>query len=164
MGLYSESRPMLDIPAIAATMRETEEPWMQGTIQIIYPNIEGGSFDPWTNTRAGGDVSVICQTKARIQPIRSAQNVNGAFEQAAIRAVRFKIPLDAFVVDNQPIREGLQVYILDGGEDEDLTRFRYVITNGINSSLAWNRTIEAIADLGAVQVAPTPITPWPPVP
>jgi hypothetical protein len=163
MGLYGGARPVLDIPAIAATMREQEEPWMQGLVQVVYPNIDGDTtFNPWTNERSGGEPIVVLQSKARIQPIRSAQNVNGAFEGGAIRGVRFKVPLNTFVLGGIPLREGLQVTVLDGGEDDDLMRYRYAITNGINSSLAWNRTIEAIVDLGAVQTPPELVTPWPP--
>lgn len=152
MGLYGGGGG-INIAAVAELMRATEESWMNGLIQIIDPNIGEGNYSVLNNRTTGGEPVVLWEGKARIQPIRAATPSAGTFENASIRGVRFKIPLGADIGVG-PIREGLQIYVIDGGEDESLTHYNYIISNGINSSLAWNRTIEATVDLGAVRTAP----------
>lgn len=161
MGLYATNSqyPLVDIPAIAAEMRATEEPWMNGIVQIIDPNIAGGIFDPWSNAEDGGDPAILWEGSARIQPLSGASGVLGEFQSTNVRGIRFKIPLGAHKENGEPldpIRAGLQVYVVDGGEDAILEQYHYVINTGINSSLAWNRTIEATVDLTAVDPTPDP--------
>lgn len=155
MGLYGMlPGPGINIPAVAAQMRATEESWMNGLIQIVDPNIGDGTFNPITNVISGGEPVVLWQGKARIQHMRAPQSIAGSFENSEIRNVRFKIPLSADIPDDVPIREGLQIYVVDGGEDRILEQYHYVVKSGINSSLAWNRTIETSVDLGAPQERP----------
>ena len=151
MGIYGKFNPnIVDIPAIAAEMRATEAAsWLNGFVRILYPNIAGGTFNAWENRDTGGEPVVLWEGEARIQPLRSSQIISGAFEQLAIRGIRFKIPLGAQIASGTVLREGLQVQVVDGGEDEALTQFTYVISGALNSSLAWNRTIEATVDTGA---------------
>lgn len=158
MGLYSNFSAGIDPSAIAGVMRKTESSWLNGIIQIVDPNVGDGVFDPWANQEVGGDPSILWQGSARIQPLRSSQGNAGVFDQSEIRGVRFKIPLDA-KLEEGVIREGLQVYVVDGGEDENLEYYVYVIANAFNSSFAWNRTIEAKVDTAVMLDTPyNPLT------
>lgn len=151
MGIYSGTAPLVDIAGISAEMQTAVEAWQNGIVRIVDPNISDGDYDPWTNATAGGAPSTMWEGSARIQPIRSATAISGTYENISIRGVRFQIPLRAQLSPDLAFREGLQIIVIDGGMFPDLEKFQYVITNGINSSFAWNRTIEASVDLGATE-------------
>ena len=73
--------------------------------------------------------------------------VTGKAEQSAYRSVRFQIPLTADI-GTRFLREGMRVRVTDGGMLPDLMAMLYVVTAATNSSFAWNRTIETVADTG----------------
>ena len=62
--------PVINIPAMAESMRPLVEQWMSGLVQIIDPNLADGEYDPFANDTEGGDPSVIWSGSARIQPLR----------------------------------------------------------------------------------------------
>jgi hypothetical protein len=150
MGVYSGLGAAVDIPAIAASMRPAVEAWFSGIVRIIDPNTGAGAFDPVANATTGSGPSLIWEGSARIQPVRSTTNAVVGYAQTKIRGIRFQVPLD--ILHQGVIRAGLQVFVIDGGEDSTLETYQYTINSGINSSGAWTRTIEADVDLTAVGV------------
>lgn len=142
MGVFASGGP--NFAAITSEMSSTTSLWMNGAIQIVDPNLDNLTFDPWTNESTGTE-TVLWSGAARIQPIayntyqpEIGKSVGGS------RRVRFQIPLDetrAFV------RSGLEVRVTDGGEFADLEKMQFVISSAVNSSYAWLLTIECEADV-----------------
>lgn len=77
-----------------------------------------------------------------------ADDVAGSVTQ--VRSVRFTVPLDG---PDLPVRKGLIIRVISCPHDRDAEQYEYTVTSGINSGLAWKRTIEAESDM-AVIVAP----------
>lgn len=149
MGLYADGFDplVLDSRALAVEMRGAVEAWFDGHIQIIDPAIPRrarGVYDPVTDAWSGDaiplsdapDPSILWDSGERgalVQPIRS-QTV-GDFGAQAIGLVGVR--LQAAIPDEVDLRSGLQIRVLDGGADTEVTRHLYVLGSGIDSSLRW---------------------------
>lgn len=144
MGVFTSGG--LDFAAISTEMRKTMLPWMNATVQIVDPNVGESDWDPFTNTETGGEPTVIWQGKARIQQLTFAQTEVG-YDNTSIRRIRLQVPMDA---ELGFVRKGLQVVVIDGGSDDELEKLQFVVVASINSSYAWNRTIECEVDLKSV--------------
>ena len=138
---------LIDFQAIAREMRETVAHWYNAEIEIIDPkNRElSGEWDPVTNDYASFPGEVVWSGSARIQPIgpTGARMTNMAVMQGAVKSVRVQVPYD----EELPlIRKGLEIKIVDGGEDQVLNDLRMIVNSAVNSSYGWNRTIECELD------------------
>lgn len=157
MGVYSSYGAGVNVAAIAAEMRPAVELWMHGEVQIVDPDIQpSGEFDRWHNIAPFGSPAIIWQGKARIQQL-GVSKANLALGSTEIAGVRFQIPRD--IAAQGTIRKGLQVFVVNGGEDSTLEDFSYVVRQGINSSGMWTRTIEASVDLGDADNAAFEVSP-----
>ena len=136
----------IDFAAISAEMAGIAERWMNATINIVDPNVENQVWNASTNTYTGGDETVLWSGSARIQPLGASQNpeTDYAFSSSGIRRVRIQVNIDP---GRDFIRKGLRVRVTDGGQDSDLEKLDFVVTDAINSSYAWLRTIECEADV-----------------
>jgi hypothetical protein len=114
-------------------------------VAIYDPNIsdDGDTYNPYaapTTTeptmlwRGPGQLQVFRQTL-------NADDVAGSITQ--IRSIRFTVPLDGPQV---PVRKGLLVRVIECEHDPQAVEYEYTVTSGINSGLAWKRTIEAESD------------------
>lgn len=144
MGVFNQS---VDFSAIGSAMADTALPWMNGSIQIVDPNVGSGTWDEWTNTETGGGPTVIWSGAARIQHLKSESNSNVGYSDVTIRSIRVQVPIDSAAGF---IRKGLQIVVTDGGNDYELEQLQFVITSAVNSSYAWLRTIEAEVDVKSV--------------
>jgi hypothetical protein len=144
MGVFNTG---IDFSAMVAEMAQTALPWMNGSIQIIDPNVENATWDPWTNQYTGGTSTVVWSGPARIQHLKNETMPEVGFSQVSIRGIRVQIPLGG---DAPFIRKGLQIIVTDGGNDIELEQLQFVISSAINSSYAWLRTIEAEVDVKSV--------------
>ena len=142
----SSSSP-IDFAAIALEMRSTVARWYNASVQIIDPNIEDQTWDPETNTYTGNPAVVLWSGSARIQPLREARTPDLVVTQGAIHGIRVQVPYDASL---PLIRKGLQVKVVDAGEDAVLASLQFVVRSAINSSYGWNRTIECDVDVKSV--------------
>lgn len=142
MGVFAGGAP--DFRAISGAMSEVTSLWMNGEIQILDPNLEGMTWNEWTNEMTGSPI-VLWTGRARIQPIRSAdyRQPEVGFASASIRRVRFQVPLDD---TRDYVRPGFQVKVTDGAMFPDLTELNYVIRTAFNSSYAWLTTVECEVD------------------
>lgn len=120
-------------------------------IAIYDPNSEnsGISFDPY-NPKANqtSRPTLLWQGKGQLQVFRqslTADDVAGSVTQ--LRSVRFTVPLDG---PNVPVRKGLIVRVISCPHDPDAEAYEYTVTSGINSGIAWKRTIEAEADMSVI--------------
>ena len=144
VGVFNGS---INFAKIGTEMAKTYGLWLNASIQIVDPNVTGGTWNEWTNEQTGGNPEVLWSGNARIQHLLSDRLYDVGFSQTAIRGIRVQVPLD---VSAGFIRKGLQVIVTDGGNDYELEQLQFVITSAINSSYAWGRTIEAEVDLKSV--------------
>lgn len=152
--MYSGYGAGVNVAALARAMRPAIELWMNGAVQIVDPNIKPeGQFNRWTNVAPEGSPAILWEGKARIQQL-GVSKANLALGSSEIAGIRFQIPYD-IAEEGVVLRKGLQVFVTDGGEDQTLTAFSYVIREGINSSGMWTRTIEASVDLGDADYSDT---------
>jgi hypothetical protein len=118
-------------------------------IQIIDPHTgtSTNGFDVWTNAtgstpevlwEGNGSLAVFRQTLNAFMPV-------GAVTQ--IRSVRFAVPKDG---PDFRISKGMIIKVLSCPDDPEATTYQYTVTSGINGSKAFDRTIEAEADMGVV--------------
>lgn len=134
----------IDFAAISAEMAPVVSAWFNGAIEIIDPNLENLTFDPWTNTSVGYE-TIVWSGEARIQPIAyETKDPDSGRSLLANRRVRFQVPLD----EVRPlVRSGLMIRVTDGGQFPDLENIEFTISSAINSSYAWLLTIECEADV-----------------
>lgn len=145
MGVFTSGA--INFAAISGEMRSTMLPWMNGTVQIIDPNVSDEEWDPFTNEYVGGNPEVLWQGPARIQHLKAESVPDVGYSQIAIRGIRLQVPMDE---DMGFVRKGLQVIVIDGGSDSELEQLQFVVTSAINSSYAWGRTIECEVDVKSV--------------
>jgi hypothetical protein len=144
MGVFNTG---IDFSTMGAEMAKTALTWMNGSIQIVDPNVENATWNPWTNNYTGGTSTVLWSGPARIQHLKNEMMPEVGFSQIGIRGIRVQIPLGG---DAPFIRKGLQIIVTDGGNDVELEQLQFVITSAVNSSYAWLRTIEAEVDVKSV--------------
>lgn len=147
MGLYGGAAKPIDMDAISAEMQPVTEEWFNAEIEIIDPDINGGSFNRITNTVTGRDPEVLWTGPARIQAMRWPNVANARYEATALRTVVFHLPLTADI-DPTIVREGLRIKVTDGGLSQSFEGGLFVVTSSVNSSYAWDRRIETMMDQG----------------
>lgn len=134
----------IDFAGISAEMGPVARRWFNGLIQIVDPNLDDLTYDPWTNTSTGSE-TILWSGEARIQPISSnASDIDAGKSVTASRRVRFQVPLDDTRVF---VRAGLRVRVTDGGRFPDLENLQFVVSSAVASSYAWLLSIEAEADV-----------------
>jgi len=135
----------INFSAISEEMATIAQRWFNATVEIVDPDVEGQTWNPATNTYTGSSETVLWSGEARVQPIGVGQNpgTDYAFSSAGIRGVRVQVKLDP---SRSFIRKGLRVRVIDGGVDADLEKLDFVVSNALNSSYAWLRTIECDVD------------------
>lgn len=146
MGLYQNAGE-IDIRGISEIMQPITARWFNAVIQIVNPDISGGTYTRATNTKSRTP-EIIWEGPARIQAMRWPNVATARQEAIAARTVVFHLPLSD---DPAPelIHEGWRVRVVDGGMSPEFTGGLFVITSSINSSYAWDRRIETMQDMGA---------------
>lgn len=145
MGTFANGG--INFSSISAEMRNTMANWFNATIQIVDPNVEDVEWDVYNNTQDAGTPTVLWSGQARVQHLSMNRTPEVAYSQTDIRGIRIQLPYDA---ELGLIRKGLQVIVTDGGSDPVLEQLGFVVKSSINSSYAWNRTIECDVDLKSV--------------
>jgi len=133
----------IDFAAISTEMQGIVSRWFNGTIQIVDPNLDSLTFDPWTNATTGTE-TVLWTGDARIQPVNETRDPEGGKSLLSVRRVRFQVPLDE---TRDFVHAGLVVRVTDGGQFPDLVNLQFNILSAVNSSYAWLLTIECDADV-----------------
>lgn len=122
-------------------------------LSILDPNssADDDSFNVFLNSGTA-EPTELWRGRAQLAVFRQTLNAEipaGAITQ--VRSVRFTVPLNG---PDFPIRKGLVVRVLECKHDPDATLYQYTVTSGLNSGLAFKRTIEAEADMGVILSAP----------
>lgn len=144
----SSSAP-IDFAKISAEMGVTAQRWFNATIEIVDPNLENLEWDEFNNDYVAGSETVLWSGGARIQlfGIGSDPATLAGFSAPGKRMARIQVPIDN---NRDFIRKGLEIRVIDGGQDPDLHKLQFVVRNAINSSYAWLRTIECEVDTKSV--------------
>ena len=145
MGAFTSGS--IDFAAISTEMRSTMLPWMNGTVQIVDPNIGEQEWNAFTNEYSTDTAEVLWQGPARIQHLSAETMPYVGSSQISVRGIRLQVPMDA---ELGFVRKGLQVIVIDGGSDPELEQLQFVVTSSVNSSYAWGKTIECEVDVKSV--------------
>lgn len=137
----------INFAAISTEMRATMLPWMNGTIQIVDPNIGEQEWNAFTNEYSTDTTQVLWQGPARIQHLQSTSMPYVGMSEVGIRGIRLQVPMN---VELGFVRKGLQVIVIDGGSDPELEQLQFVVKSSINSSYAWGKTIDCEVDVKSV--------------
>lgn len=126
-------------------------------IAIYDPNSEanGNDFSPFASP-VNNRPTLLWQGQGQLAVFRqtlNADDVAGSVTQ--VRSVRFTVDIDG---PDLPVRKGLIVRVLESPHDPDAEKFEYTVTSGINSGLAWKRTIEAESDMSVIAPPITQVT------
>lgn len=147
MGVRNWAK-LVDIPTISAAMQRPVDAWMNASIQIIKPDIEGGAFDRTANTKERTPV-VIWEGPARIQAVRWPNVATARQAAMSLREVIFHLPMDINPDFPTYIQQGWRIKVTNGGMSPQFENSLFVITTAINSSYDWDRRIETTMDQGA---------------
>lgn len=127
-------------------------------VAIYDPNsaTNGDDYDPYGNNSTSAP-TLIWQGAGQLQVFRQALTVDDvAGSVSQVRSIRFTVPLDGPQV---PVRKGLIVRVVSSPHEPDAEKYEYTVASGINSGLAWKRTIEAESDLAVISDPITEIAP-----
>lgn len=133
-----------DVAGYREALRPLVQPWLrQAWIAILDP-ITGK-----TETRdsvTGAVISVswtpIWAGWARMQPLRNPLTLKRTIDSTETRSVQFQpldYPADGTLPDIVP---GFQVVVMQCEADPYATEYEYYVLGAMNSSMAWNRTID----------------------
>lgn len=145
MGLFVGRAARFDHEAIAAQMRPALERTFNAWIELLDPNLDtpSGRFDPYADTGGSGPATLVYdsgENGALIQPIRSPVAIQQGDQTTHVLGIRFQVKQpDTAIV----LRAGLRVRVRHGGNARYLERYTYTINEGFDTSLAWDRIIEA---------------------
>jgi len=137
-----------DVAALAETVRPIITPWYKGYVYI---------FNPGDNTGTGIDIDTGLSDiqvhpywagPARIQPMRTNLLSKETTNDTTTRVVEFQLGYakDGTLPDVAP---GHQIIVANGGNNQLLTLYQYVITGTLNSTSAFNHTVFTQVNLEA---------------
>lgn len=153
MGVFAgASNPNLwDFAAIGVEMRKSLYATFNAHIQILDLDLVSTTpYDPVTDT---GGVSVPAvlfdsgENGALIQPLGHPSKTSFGEQAQGLEGIRFQTKLD---LPTGALRSGLAVVVKNGGNDTTLQRYLFQIADGLDSSIAWGRIIEATVVTGGV--------------
>lgn len=156
MGMFpgvTVNPELVNMPAIAATMREALYGWMNARIMIFDPKQAATTpYDPVTDTGGASVPNVVFDSGvngAIVQPMRAATSVEFGSQNVGIVGVRFQVKRD---LPSETLRSGLRLIVFDGGEDKSLETYMFGLSEGFDSSYGWGRTLEATVVTGGIVV------------
>lgn len=115
------------------------------TVEIYNQAAGSQVYDATTNTFSGTS-NVLYVGPARVQPINSVSETSENYNPTFIKTVRVQIPYNKNQVvgatDEVPdIRPNDRMVVTASPYNETLTRFIFTVTDVLNSSNAWERTL-----------------------
>ena len=108
------------------------------TVEIFNPASGDQVYDEATNTWSG-TTTTLYSGRARIQQLNTVSETSENFNPTFIKTVRVQI--DAATEDSLDIRPNDRMRVTACDSNTALTRFVYIVTDIINSSNPWERTI-----------------------
>jgi hypothetical protein len=158
MGIWRVGpRPdIVDIAGIATVMRPVVEAWFGARLKIW--DVKRGSaasddYDPEEDTSPTPNPGVLVldtgANGALVQTIRLPTRISQGSQPNAILSIRFQLKREVAPESGQVLRAGLQVQVVDGGNDSGLVGHTFSLVETIDSSLAWDRIWDAVLVTGA---------------
>lgn len=143
------SFPTFDVSDVVAWrefMRPLVTPWIrQAWIAIIDPTTKTITEDEVTGAIEDVEIEPIWTGYSRVQPLRTDVTIKKAIDSTTQRTVQFWIdfPADGEIPDIKP---GLEIVVVQGLNDPYLELYKYLVVGSLNSSMAWQRTINTIVN------------------
>lgn len=118
---------------------------MFASVHIFNPASGSQEYDPETNSWTGS-TTPLYEGKARIQPVSAVNEVADTYNPTLIKTVRVQIAygkntLEDGVNPMPDIRPNDRMLVTSSPYNETLEKFIYVITDVLNSSNSWERTL-----------------------
>ncbi len=131
---------------------------MLASVHIYNPASGNQEYDPETNTWTG-TTTPLYEGKARIQPINAVNEINDSYNPTFLKTVRVQIAYDKNELEDgenpmPDIRPNDKMLVTDSPFNPTLEKFIYVVTDVLNSSNSWERTLLCRVD---VELDPTQI-------
>lgn len=124
-------------------LKHVPESGMAATIRIFVPGKETG-WDSTTNTPILAPDVVIYEDKARVQPIRAASQKAVPTNTTSVQTVLFSIPIENKALD---LKMSYQVRVLEAPLNPTLVKFKYVLSELLDSSNPLEKTFYCTVDL-----------------
>lgn len=117
--------------------RVVPERGMKGKIKIVDLDLSEETYVESQNDYV--TVEHVSYTgKARVQPLRSARNVNGPGNDTTVQDVLFSVPIKSAPANLRPLR--FHVYVTEAPLNPDLTRMLFVVHEVVDSTNPLERT------------------------
>lgn len=115
------------------------------TVEVYNPASSSQIYDALTNTWTG-ETTTIYSGPARIQPVGSSSETSNTYDPAFVKTIRVQLPYNKNTVTSQDnempdIRPNYRLKVISSQYEESLPKFIYVVTDVLNSSNAWERTL-----------------------
>jgi hypothetical protein len=114
-------------------------------VEIYSADNSSQSYDAESNTWSSSAIEVYTG-RARIQPVNAVNESGDNFNPSFFKTVRVQISynkneIEGFSPDMPDIRPGHKMRVSSAPYNETLSKFIYVVTDVLNSSNAWERTL-----------------------
>jgi hypothetical protein len=115
------------------------------TVEIFKTGVGGNTYDAATNTWTS-TTEAVYSGRARIQQVNAVSETSDNYNPTFVKTVRVQIAYNtneaSGAVGAMPdIRPGQKMRVTASPYNESLTKFIYVVTDVLNSSNSWERTI-----------------------
>lgn len=142
---YSETREYMREQVMAFIQGDSTDPHDdKAWIHVIDPSTITSTLNVDTGVMTVSAYPVW-SGYARIQPIRNSVTTWRATNPTSTRIVQFWVDFpDRQVIDFKP---GLRIAVERGGNDPWLTEYQYTVVGALNSTQAWQRTVDTQVDL-----------------
>jgi len=154
MGVWANgpSSVGIDLPGIAEAMRPTLEEWFTTRLGFYDLNREeAAAFDPFADTGGTAASQLVLDTGANgalLQPLRAPARADVGAQPNGVLSIRFQVKQS--VAPTVPLRGGLVVRVLEGGNTTIPDTWLFSLSEAIDSSLMWDRIMDATLITGGV--------------
>lgn len=118
--------------------REVVSALKLATVQIYNPASGSQTYDATENSWTGS-TTVLYTGKARIQPVNAVNEISDNYNPTFIKTVRVQI--DAATSTSADIRPNDRMKVTSCASNRALEGFVYIVTDVMNSSNPWERTL-----------------------
>lgn len=118
---------------------------MLASVHIYNPASGSQEYDAETNTWSG-NTTPLYEGKARIQPVSAINEVADTYNPTLIKTVRVQIAYNKNILEDgvnpmPDIRPNDRMIVTNSPLNETLEKFIFVVTDVLNSSNSWERTL-----------------------
>lgn len=114
-------------------------------IEIYNPSDSTQTYDPVTNAWTG-DATEVYTGRARVQSLTSVNLTGEGYNKTEIKTVRVQISYNKNTLEGATeampdIRPNYKMRVTSSPYNETLTKFIFIVTDVLNSSNSWERTL-----------------------